>query len=208
MKVEKIGRNRYAVNSYIVFDEITKNAVIIDPAVNYTQIVDFIQNRNLKPAGILLTHGHIDHIADTIVLKEKYGIDIYIHTKDNEMLMRSELNLAPTFGYGDLHFSSDNLFKDNDLLCFENLKFQVIHTPGHTKGGACFLIENILFTGDTLFNGSIGRTDLYGGNDEHMKASLHKLSLYDKKTVVHPGHGASSTIGAELLDNPFMRNLC
>lgn len=207
MKIEKIGTNKLAVNSYIIYEENSKEAIIVDPAVNYSQINDFISEKQLQPIVILLTHGHIDHIADTLLIKEKYHINIIAHKKENEMLLRPELNLAPTFGYGDLYFSADQLIRDGDLLELGPFKIKVMHTPGHTKGGVCYLIEDQLITGDTLFAGSMGRTDLYGGNDEHMRASLYKLSLMDDNIVIHPGHGGSSTIGNEKRSNPFMRGL-
>lgn len=207
MKIEKIGRNKFAVNSYIVFDEKTKEAVVIDPAINFSQIDQFIKENELNLLAILLTHGHIDHIAETQLLKEKYSVNVYVHTKDNEMLMRPELSLAKEFGYKDLNFAADVLVKDGEVLSIGSFVFQIIHTPGHTKGGICLLIEDQMFTGDTLFNGSMGRTDLYGGNDEHMRASLYKLTQFDGKISVHPGHGASSTIEHERNNNPFMRGL-
>lgn len=207
MKIKKIGQNRYAVNSYIVFDEITKKAIVIDPAVNHSQIIQFIEENQFDLLAILLTHGHIDHIADTLLLKEKYQVNIYIHKYDNEMLENPELSLAKEFGYPDLSFSADFFLKDGEVVKFGPFSFNVIHTPGHTKGGICLLIEKEMLTGDTLFNGSMGRTDLYGGNEEHMKASLHKLSQYSGDINIHPGHGPSSTIQYEIDHNPFMRAL-
>lgn len=207
MLVEKIGRNRFDVNTYIVYDKVSKEAVIIDPAINLAVVTQFVAENELKPTAILLTHGHIDHIADTLPMKEKYDVPIYAHKIENEMLMRSEYNLAPNFGYGDLCFSADKLFRDNDVLSIGKFEFKVIHTPGHTKGGVCFLIEDTMFTGDTLFYGSMGRTDLWGGSDEQMRSSLHRLSQYDEAIIVHPGHGSSTTIGDEKKHNPFLKNL-
>lgn len=208
MKIEKIDRNRYSVNTYIVYDEKTKDAVIIDPAVNFVLIEQFVKEHDLNPLAILLTHGHIDHIADTIVTKEKYSIPIYIHVRDNEMVMRSELNLSNHFGYPNLCFEADHLLRNGDIISFGALTFEVIHTPGHTEGGICLLIQNHMITGDTLFKGSMGRTDLYGGSEEHMKESLRKLMNYPGDIIVHPGHGGDSTISAEKQTNPFVRNLC
>ncbi len=208
MKIEKLDRNRYAVNSYVVYDENTKDAVIIDPAVNFIQIEQFVSDNQLKPLAILLTHGHIDHIADTVLTKEKYSIPVYVHVRDHEMVMRHELNLANHFGYPNFQFEADHLMRDGDEITFGTLTFKVIHTPGHTKGGVCLQIENHLITGDTLFKGSMGRTDLYGGNDDHMTESLRKLMQLPEELIVHPGHGGDSTIGLEKQTNPFVRNLC
>lgn len=208
MKIEKIDRNRYAVNTYIVYNENIKEAVIIDPAVNFNQTEQFISENDLKPIAILLTHGHIDHIADALLVKEKYNIPIYVHTQDSEMVMRAELNMANHFGYPGFCLEADHLFRNGDVISLGTLSFEVIHTPGHTKGGVCFLIEDHMFTGDTLFRGSMGRTDLYGGNDDHMRESLRKLMTYSGDIIIHPGHGGDSTMGIEKQTNPFVRDLC
>lgn len=205
MFLETIGRNKYGINSYIVADEASKKALVIDPGVNYDSIMYSLKENNFELQAILLTHGHCDHIADVPKLKSQTEVPVYAHVKENEILMRGELNYSKNFGLGLIEFSADQLVKDSQELDFGWIKFTVIHTPGHTKGGVCYLNGDTMFTGDTLFAGSMGRTDLYGGNDEHMKASLQKLSMMDENINVYPGHGPKSTIKIEKQTNPFLR---
>lgn len=207
MKIEKIDRNRFAVNTYIVYDENSKNAVIIDPAVNYDSIVDFIDKNDIKPHAILLTHGHIDHIADVSRIREKYNIKVYIHQLGEKMLVTPEYNLSLNFGYVDFNLEADNFFKDKDILEFEELKFEVMHTPGHSIDCSTFIIDNILFTGDTLFRGSMGRVDLPGSNPEHMRESLFKLSKFGNEYIIHPGHSGSTNMLNEKAMNPYLKSL-
>ena len=106
---------------------------------------------------------------------------------------------------GKIEFSADILIRDGDIIQIEDLSIKVIHTPGHTKGGVCYMYRDMLFTGDTLFAGSMGRTDLYGGNEEHMNNSLRKLSEMEENLTIYPGHGPKSTIKIEKETNPFLR---
>lgn len=205
MFLETIGRNKYGINSYIVADEASKKALVIDPGVNYDSIMYSLKENKFELQAILLTHGHCDHIADVPKLKSQADVPVYAHVKENEILMRGELNYSKNFGLGLIEFSADQLIKDGQEIDFGWIKFTVIHTPGHTKGGVCYLNGDTMFTGDTLFAGSMGRTDLYGGNEEHMKASLQKLSMMDENINVYPGHGPKSTIKIEKQTNPFLR---
>lgn len=207
MNIKKFNNNQFGVNSFLIYAEDSNEAVIIDPAFNHRALSEFIQDKDLNPKAILLTHGHIDHIAEVLELKSEYKIDIYCHELENELLKDPKKSLADKFGYKELSFEADYLLKDNDIINFGPMTFHIIHTPGHTKGGICLLTENHMFTGDTLFAGSMGRTDLYGGNDEHMRASLYKLSKYDDDISIYPGHGPDSTMGKEKQSNPFLRNL-
>lgn len=205
MFLETIGRNKYGINSYILADENNKSAVVVDPGVNYESIMYTIKEHGFVLKAILLTHGHCDHIADVQKLKEKTLAPVYCHVKDNELLMHAALNYSKDFGMGNLEFSADELVRDGDQLDFDGIKLSVIHTPGHTKGGVCYLSGNIMFTGDTLFAGSMGRTDLYGGNENHMTASLNKLAQMPDAITVYPGHGPKSTMKLEKETNPFLR---
>ena len=207
MNIKKLNNNSFGVNSYLVYDPDTKYTILIDPALNYNFMVDYIDKNQLKLMAIILTHGHIDHIADALPIKEKYNVDIYAHEMEDEILKDAKKSLAENFGYKDLSITADFLVKNNDILEFGPMKFKVLHTPGHTKGGICLIGKDHIFTGDTLFAGSMGRTDLFSGNDSHMRASLHKLSTYDENMSIHPGHGGSSTVGKEKQTNPFMRNI-
>ena len=204
MFLEAIGRNRYGINSYILADD-SNNAVIIDPGINYQSIVHSLRENKLSAKAILLTHGHCDHIADVEKLKNEYSLPVYCHVKDNELLMNAKHNHSESFGLGKIEFSADILIRDGDIIQIEDLSIKVIHTPGHTKGGVCYMYRDMLFTGDTLFAGSMGRTDLYGGNEEHMNNSLRKLSEMEENLTIYPGHGPKSTIKIEKETNPFLR---
>ena len=205
MILEKIVVGVYGVNSYILGDEDTKECVIVDPGSEPEKIIKKIEELNLKPKYIILTHGHVDHISATLDIKEKYDIDIMIHREDEYLIKDKNLNLsihAP--GYPSVEFSSDILLEDGKKIKVGNLDLKVIHTPGHTKGGICLLCEDILLSGDTLFMYSYGRYDLEGGNFEKLKKSiLNRLFKLDPKIIVYPGHGARTTIAAELKNNPI-----
>lgn len=205
MYFETIGRNKFGINSYILADDSTKSAVVIDPGLNYDSIIYSLKDHGLTLKAILLTHGHCDHIADVQKLKLATDAQIYVHVKDNELLMNSTLNHSKSMGLGVIEIKGDVLVKDGFEIAIDGLKFTTIHTPGHTKGGVCFLINNLLFTGDTLFAGSMGRTDLYGGNDNHIMASLNKLGNLSQEIKIFPGHGQSSNIGEELKINPYLK---
>ncbi|WP_028828329.1 MBL fold metallo-hydrolase [Proteocatella sphenisci] len=204
MFLETLGRNKFGINTYILADD-KKNAVVIDPGINYESIVYSLKENQLNVKAILLTHGHCDHIADVQKIKEKFDIPVYCHIKDNELLMHAKYNYSKDFGMGSIEFSADVLVKDGESINLDELDLKVIHTPGHTKGGVCYMYKEILFTGDTLFAGSMGRTDLYGGNEEHMAASLRKLSQLSDNITIYPGHGPKSTIKIEKETNPFLR---
>lgn len=205
MYLETIGRNKYGINSYILADEETKSAIAIDPGLNYDSIIYTLKEQGFNLKAILLTHGHCDHIADVKRLKATTQAEVYVHIKDNELLMNSTLNHSKSMGLGIIEFKGDILIKDGFIIEIDSLKFQVLHTPGHTKGGICYLIDNYLFTGDTLFAGSMGRTDLYGGSETQIMNSLLRLGSLDPKLVIFPGHGPKSTIGEELATNPYLK---
>lgn len=194
------------VNTYIVYS-VDLSAVIIDPS-DYALICHKLKEYNLNPVAVLLTHGHFDHVWALKELMNAFNIPFYIHEDDVKIVSNSKYNFSEIFGYaekGRYDFKSPITVKDGDVLDFGNLFFKVIHTPGHTPGGVCYQIDNCLFTGDTLFFGTVGRTDCYFADHEQLLFSLKKFSLFDRSTVVYPGHGRISTIGAELLHNPFLR---
>lgn len=177
--------------SYILGDGF--EAALIDPGWEYERILEICKNNRLRIKKILLTHAHFDHVRDLKRIVDKTRADIYIHKRENPSI--EDLNVTH--------------MKDGDVLSVGELKVKVIHTPGHTSGSVCFLCENKLFTGDTLFVGTIGRTDLPSGNLAEMMQSLKKLKKLDNKTEIYPGHdyGAtkSSTIGDEKKRNELMK---
>ena len=207
MNIKKFNNNNFAVNSYIVYVGESKEAIIIDPAFNSKDVIGYIDDNNIIPLAIILTHGHIDHIAESLDIKNKYNIDLYCHELEATIIEDPNKSLAANYGYKDLSLKADILLKDKDIINLGPMKFEIIHTPGHTRGGICILSKKHMFTGDTLFTGSMGRTDLYSGNDEHMRASLYKLSQYNDRINIYPGHGPASTIGKEKKTNPFLKSL-
>lgn len=206
MKIMRIPAGVYAANCYIVYSENTKDGIIVDPGGDVDDLMGFIERNNLKIKKIILTHGHGDHIGGVIGLKKALNADIMIHKDDQELLIDGNKNLSSTMSIGTVALKADKLLNDGDIIEFGDLKAEVIHTPGHTKGGIALKINNSIITGDTLFAGSIGRTDLIGGSYETIIKSIkEKLMIYPDEVEVLPGHGGTSTIGRERLTNPFLK---
>lgn len=187
------------MNVYLIIDE--NNAFIVDPGGNYNEIEKTIKELNLNVLGILLTHAHVDHTY----LIGKFDCPIYLHEKEVEILKYSNLSLYDSFSL-DMPFNYKDLniikLKDNDEIKLNDKIIKVIHTPGHTKGSVCYLFNNKLFSGDTLFRLSCGRCDLPTGSETDMAKSLIKLiDNLDESTKVYPGHDESTTIGYEKLNN-------
>ncbi len=193
-------------NCYIVYNK-ENECVIIDPGYESQRIIDTIENEKLKPLYILLTHGHIDHIGAVKDLKDKYGIFVYIHNKDKNMLEKPNKNSASLYGMSVNGAKADYFVKEGNDIKFSDDSFKVIETPGHTGGGVCYKLDNILFSGDTLFLGSIGRYDFPESSGLDLMNSLKKLTLLDKDTIVLPGHGPETSIEYEINYNPYLKRL-
>ena len=192
------------VNCYILGCEKTKQAVVIDPGDNADAIVKVLKKHKLSLKYIVNTHAHFDHVGGNAELKEKTGAKIILHAADDILLARL-VKQADIFGH-EVNPSppADIKVVDGDKIEFGELSLDVIHTPGHSPGGISLKIDDIIFSGDTLFHRSIGRTDLPGGSYSHIiRAVREKLFIYSDKTVVYPGHGSSSTIGEEKRENPY-----
>ena len=193
-------------NNYLLIDEDSKEAVLIDCTEKSEDIFNAIDEYGAKLKYILLTHGHFDHVLGVNDFKTKYpDAKALIHEED-KIILDNLKAFSKSFNYGDVEDQRvDIFFKDNDTFKFGNNEIKVIHTPGHTKGGVCFLVGDKIFTGDTLFNLCVGRTDLPGGSFSEIKSSIQKkLFTLDENIEVFPGHGPSTTIGYEKNNNQFL----
>lgn len=199
MIVKTLPVGSYQANCYLIKDDISNKTAIIDPGANANWIIKELEELNAEVNVILLTHAHFDHDGAVEELKAKYNVPVYMH-KEEENYMN--IDTSSVFGKLNKIYEFVN---DNDTIKVGSLEFKCIHTPGHTKGGMCYLVNDKVFTGDTLFQGSIGRTDFLGGNfDEIIKSIEEKLMVLDKNVEVYPGHGPKSTIIFERMRNPFL----
>lgn len=206
MFLEYFPLGALGANCYVIGCEETKEAMVIDPGGNPRGIINLLDQKGYKLKYIVNTHGHIDHIAGNEGLREATGATLAIHKADAEMLTNPMLNLSQMMGKPVAHEPAELLLNEGDVLEVGNIKLKVIHTPGHTKGSICLLAENKLFAGDTLFEGSIGRTDFPGGSFEDLNNAVKtKLFTLPDNTHVYCGHGPITTIGYEKKSNPFIR---
>lgn len=203
MKVFSLPVGMIGTNCYLVAAE-NGAAAIIDPGAQPEKISKAVRECGLTPQMILLTHGHFDHIGAADALRKEYGIPLYLHQADADMVGDSGKNGGLGLIGEHVICGWDILVADGDTVKLEGLNFQVIHTPGHTKGSVCYAVEDALFTGDTLFCGSIGRTDLYGGSYPELCTSLKKLAALDMNYRVYPGHERATTLDAEKQQNPYL----
>ena len=198
MLIEKFTVGSLLTNCYVVSSRQRKDAIIIDPGLDSSseadQIFDFIAQAGLKVKLIVNTHGHSDHISGDAIFREKYNVPICIHRSDAASLK----------GLENVNFPAAVLLEDGGLIKFGDESLKVMHTPGHTPGSICLLGKQLVFTGDTLFAGGIGRTDFPGGSDRNMRLSLQKLIRLPDYFSVYPGHGPSSKMGEEKRVNPFL----
>ena len=188
------------INCYIIQDEETKETMVIDPGGSIAKIEEMLKVINAKVKYILLTHCHGDHMGAAQELKERYGGKILIHRFDQEGLRNPSLNLSSHIGIGDVSLKEDARLDDGDIIHVGNLQFKVIHTPGHTKGSISLYCEEekMVFSGDTLFRGTWGRTDLPTSDIEQIMHSItNRLMTLPEDTIVYPGHGKSTIIKEE-----------
>lgn len=193
-------------NCYLITNEATKEAVIIDPAGEADRLCRFIDSRGLKPVAVLLTHGHFDHVMAVPEVTKKYGIKAYAHEDEAEVMASPYLNGCEMIG-ARVSVKPDEVFTDKAKLVFGDMLFEVIFTPGHTQGGVCFYMPQVkkLLCGDTLFEASVGRTDLPTGSMSTLIRSIReRLFVLDDDVEALPGHGPSTTIGYEKKYNPFL----
>ena len=202
MLIKKIVVGPLESNCYLAGDESTKEIFIIDPGGDYKSIKSVIDKYSLKPKVVINTHGHGDHIG----ANEEFGIPVWIHRLDADFLTDSSKNLSGAFGFFLKTKAASRLLKDGDILNVGKYNLEVIHTPGHTPGSICLKAVGVIFTGDTLFCQGIGRTDFaYGSEKDIINSIKEKLFTLDDGYIIYPGHGPSSTIGDEKLNNSFIR---
>ena len=210
MHIQTLNKNHMGQNIYLCWCGETKEGVIIDAgcdAADVDTIMGTMNQEGLTIQRILLTHGHFDHICGLTKVKKLTNAKVYIHTQDKAMMESPKLNLSTHMGQ-NVSATADEVFEDGDLITFGECQLKILHTPGHTLGGCCFYnaASGDIFVGDTLFKGSIGRTDFPGGDHaqliRNIKAKLLKLPEH---TRIYPGHGGSSTIGDEKKNNQFLR---
>ena len=206
MIIKRVTVGPFESNCYIVGSESPKDGMIIDPGADAKEILKNVNGLGLDIKLILLTHGHIDHIDAVMGVKEATGAELAIHSADTQFIEGHHVDALFGFSYPKLP-PADRLVKGGDTIDIGDLRFLVLHTPGHTLGGICLLGHGVVFTGDTLFNYGIGRTDFPGGSYDQLLNSIHtKLMVLPDSTVVYPGHGPESTIGAERRGNPFLHD--
>ncbi len=194
-------------NSYIIASE-KGSAALVDAPANADFVLREIQRRSLSMKMILLTHGHIDHIEAAAQLQKKSGCKVYIHSGDMAMLTDGRLNLANNMTGGVFDRVENALpLSDGDVLQLDEVQIKVMHTPGHTQGSVCYIAGDNMFSGDTLFRGSIGRTDFPGSDINAMRQSLKKLAAIDKDYTVYPGHEDMTSLDFEKENNYYLKRI-
>lgn len=208
MKIVSLSLGLLGANSYIIYDEVKLEGAVIDPGGDAHILLDEIDSKNIDIKYIILTHGHFDHIGAVGKLKDKTGALIAIHKDDAPNLTDIFKNLSFSMKVESIQPEADLLLVDGDTLIIGENSLRIMHTPGHSPGGISILGDGIVFTGDTLFKGSIGRTDFPGGDIELLRASIsNKLLTLDDSTIVYSGHGPATTIATEKTSNPFLEGL-
>ena len=198
MLIKTLPVGQLETNCYIVTDEKTLRCVVIDPGDESNTILDYMESNHLRCEAIFLTHGHFDHTGAVSAVAEETGAIVYMNSRDDARVMKSQ---QMTFALPENGINYD----DGDILDVAGLRFEILATPGHTPGGVTIKCEDCLFTGDTLFKGSLGRTDLDGGDMEKELASLKKLCSLEGDYEVYPGHMDSTTLQRERSFNYYCR---
>lgn len=207
MQVEHLTVGPVQTNCYLAINKETKEAIIIDPGDDADRIGMRLKQLEAKPVAILLTHGHFDHAGAAKALAAQYDILVYANEKEAETLEDSRMNLSGPLAGGATTYHADVFLKDEQELTLAGLHMRVLFTPGHTPGGCCYYFprEDVLFSGDSLFCGSVGRTDFPGGSMHTLVDSVrNKLMSLPENTIVYPGHDIETTIEQERMYNPFL----
>lgn len=199
MLIKKKILGVYQENAYIVIDEHTGDALIIDPGDDEEELVSYLKNLKVNFKAILLTHGHVDHVGAVDAVRDAFSIPVYISEIDMKYIEKRKM------AFGKMR-TADFFLNEGDKFEFAGKNVRIIGTPGHSKGSLSYLIEDMLFSGDVLFQNSVGRTDLPGGDmDELIDTIKNKLMLLPERTRVMPGHGSETTLGMEKAFNAYLR---
>ena len=207
MRVEKFVTGIISTNCYLAVNEDTKQAVVVDPAAAPARLMDHIREEGLKIEAILLTHGHFDHIMGIDGFLKEYSVPVYVHEDDLKMMEDPQWNQSAIYTAG-YTFAGAAPLRDGQTLSLAGYDFQVLHTPGHTPGGCCYYVksEGVLFSGDTLFQRSVGRPDFEGSSTKDLIRGIkEKLMVLPDDTHVYPGHMGETLIGYEKRENPFIQ---
>ena len=212
MKIEKFTFNPFAENTYVIYDERTKDCIIIDPGCYESNeekiLLNFILSNKLVPSKLINTHCHIDHIFGNNFVMKNWNVELFFHKKEEELLSQSK-NIAKSYGFENYKLSpkADKFIDENDNISIGNEKLKIFFTPGHSPGHICLYNKkhNILISGDVIFMNSIGRTDLPGGNYKTLIDSIKtKIINLPEETNIFCGHGPSTTLIKEKINNPFL----
>lgn len=207
MKVERFAVGILSTNCYLVINEETKETVVIDPGACPSYLVSHIKSEELTVTAILLTHGHFDHMMGLTGFLEEWDVPVYVHEGDEEIMTDPRVNQSAIYTSG-YTFDKARYLRDRQTLECAGYVFEVLHTPGHTKGGCCYYVESegVLFSGDTLFQGSVGRADFSNSNMSDLVHSVReRLFRLPEDTLVYPGHMGETKIGHEKKYNPYIQ---
>lgn len=198
----------FGVNNYLIFNPRNQHAILIDAGDDVSEIINYINKKSLRLSHIINTHGHLDHIFGNQELKQNFGSKICIHKEEKEALTDPKVNLSIFMGLEVVSPPADILLEETSNFSIEDITFQILHCPGHSRGGIALLWDGHLFCGDILFKGSIGRTDFPGGDINVLLENIkNKILPLDDDIVVLPGHGPATTIGQEKRNNPFLQDI-
>ena len=206
LKIDVVVVGQVRTNCFIISNEMTREAVIVDPGEDAQLIINKVQSAHLMVKAVMLTHGHFDHFMAAKQVVAEYGVPVYSSEQEKDLLEKMELNCSEMFGVPS-QLIPDIVVKDGQKLELLGTEIEVISTPGHTKGSVCYFFskEKLLISGDTLFFESVGRTDLPTGNSMQIVASIReRLFVLPDEVTVYPGHGCTTTIGYEKMNNPYV----